>query len=256
MAGGSRRGRHSRPRASVADLVTPRIPAGVACLVAAAGVTGVSVSGNAPGSVSVPAPSLQVYRATGVAEVSRGTARSDISSVTDVQWSSGEDYSQLGELAQKQTDEINRRKAEEAARKAAEEAARKEAEQRATAASSSSASQQSAGSSSSTLSSTVPVGEMQQWAHDWLLSHGYGEADFSAVVYIIDHESGWNVHATNPSSGAYGLPQALPGSKMSSVGSDWRDNYQTQLLWFFNYCNGRYGSIQGAYNFWVTNHWY
>ena len=55
------------------------------------------------------------------------------------------------------------------------------------------------------IGTTVPAGEMQQWAHDYLLSSGYSEADFTATVYIISHESGWNVAATNPSSGAYGL---------------------------------------------------
>ena len=79
------------------------------------------------------------------------------------------------------------------------------------------------------IGTTVPAGEMQQWAHDYLLSSGYSEADFTATVYIISHESGWNVAATNPSSGAYGLPQALPGSKMVSAGADWATNYQTQL---------------------------
>ena len=74
------------------------------------------------------------------------------------------------------------------------------------------------------------------------------------------------MNATNASSGAYGLPQALPGSKMASAGADWATNYQTQLKWFWSYCNSRYGSVQGAYsrygsvqgayNFWVANHWY
>lgn len=114
----------------------------------------------------------------------------------------------------------------------------------------------SADSTSSSIGTTVPAGEMQQWAHDYLLSNGYTEADFSATVYIINHESGWRVNATNPGSGAYGLPQALPGSKMASAGADWATNYQTQLKWFWGYCNSRYGSVQGAYNFWVANHWY
>ena len=111
------------------------------------------------------------------------------------------------------------------------------------------------GSTGSSLGVTVPVGEMQQWFHDYLLSNGYTEADFSAGVWIINHESGWNPRATNPSSGAYGLPQSLPGSKMASAGSDWQTNYQTQLKWFVSYCN-RYGGIQGAYQFWQQNHWY
>lgn len=111
------------------------------------------------------------------------------------------------------------------------------------------------GSPGSSLGVTVPVGEMQQWFHDYLLANGYTEADFSAGVWIIDHESGWRVNATNPGSGAYGLPQALPGSKMASEGADWQTNYQTQLKWFVSYCN-RYGGIQGAYQFWQQNHWY
>ncbi len=119
-----------------------------------------------------------------------------------------------------------------------------------------SASSGSSSSSSASIGTTVPAGEMQQWAHDYLLANGYTEADFSATVYIINHESGWRVNATNASSGAYGLPQALPGSKMASAGADWATNYQTQLKWFWGYCSSRYGSVQGAYNFWVANHWY
>lgn len=105
------------------------------------------------------------------------------------------------------------------------------------------------------IGTTVPAGEMQEWAHNWLISNGYSEADFTATVFIITHESGWRVNAMNP-SGAYGLPQALPGRKMSSAGADWATNYQTQLRWFWNYCNGRYGSIQGAYSYWMKHHNY
>ena len=114
----------------------------------------------------------------------------------------------------------------------------------------------SSSSASASIGTTVPAGEMQQWAHDYLLSNGYTEADFTATVYIITHESGWSVTATNPSSGAYGLPQALPGSKMVSAGADWATNYQTQLKWFWGYCAQRYGSIQGAYSYWLANHCY
>ncbi|MBT1160995.1 MULTISPECIES: G5 domain-containing protein [Bifidobacterium] len=109
---------------------------------------------------------------------------------------------------------------------------------------------------SSDIGTTTPVGDMQQWAHDYLLANGYSEADFTATAYIINHESGWRVNATNGSSGAYGLAQALPGSKMASAGADWATNYQTQLKWFWGYCTSRYGSIQGAYAFWTANHWY
>ena len=106
------------------------------------------------------------------------------------------------------------------------------------------------------LEQTVPANEMQKWFHDYLLSNGYSEADFTAGVYIINRESGWNPRATNPSSGAYGLCQSLPGSKMASHGADWQTNYQTQLRWFIDYCEGRYGGIQQAYSFWLQHHYY
>lgn len=106
------------------------------------------------------------------------------------------------------------------------------------------------------MGTTAPIGEIQEWAHNYLLSNGYTEADFTATVFIISRESGWRVNATNPHSGAYGLPQALPGRKMASAGADWATNYQTQLRWFWNYCNHRYGSIQGAYRYWIVHHNY
>jgi hypothetical protein len=73
---------------------------------------------------------------------------------------------------------------------------------------------------------------------------------------IISHESGWSVNATNPSSGAYGLGQALPASKMASVGADWKTNPATQIKWALNYTNTTYGSPNAAWNFWQTHHWY
>lgn len=117
----------------------------------------------------------------------------------------------------------------------------------------STSSSSSSSSSSASLGTTTPVGEIQSWAHDYLLSNGYTEADFTAANFIISHESGWSPTATNPSSGAYGLAQALPGSKMASAGADWQTNYQTQFKWFISYCNGRYGSIAGAYAYWQVH---
>ncbi|MFJ5927455.1 transglycosylase SLT domain-containing protein [Kitasatospora sp. NPDC092948] len=73
---------------------------------------------------------------------------------------------------------------------------------------------------------------------------------------IVERESGWNVHATNPSSGAYGLMQALPGSKMASAGADWRDNPATQIKWGLQYMNQTYGSPCAAWSFWQAHTWY
>ncbi|WP_329133809.1 transglycosylase SLT domain-containing protein [Streptomyces sp. NBC_00670] len=81
-------------------------------------------------------------------------------------------------------------------------------------------------------------------------------AQYAAFSNIVSHESGWNVSATNASSGAYGLVQALPGSKMASAGPDWKTNPATQIKWGLDYMNSRYGSPVGAWNFWQTHHWY
>lgn len=91
---------------------------------------------------------------------------------------------------------------------------------------------------------------------DWMRAAGISDADFGYVDYIVSHESGWNYHAVNRSSGAYGLPQSLPAGKLASAGADWRDNPVTQLRWANNYAVGRYGSWEAAYRFWVTNHWW
>lgn len=101
-----------------------------------------------------------------------------------------------------------------------------------------------------------PAGTMQRWLHDDLIRQGFSEQDYQAANWIISRESGWRVNATNASSGAYGLPQALPGGKMASFGADWRTNYQTQLKWFENYCVNRYGGFVQAQQAWVSKGWY
>ncbi|MFI5861737.1 transglycosylase SLT domain-containing protein [Streptomyces sp. NPDC051546] len=79
---------------------------------------------------------------------------------------------------------------------------------------------------------------------------------FQCFSKIINQESTWNYQAVNKSSGAYGLVQALPGSKMASAGADWRTNPATQIEWGLNYMNSRYGSPCAAWNFHIANGWY
>ncbi|MFG2563003.1 lytic transglycosylase domain-containing protein [Streptomyces sp. NPDC048496] len=79
---------------------------------------------------------------------------------------------------------------------------------------------------------------------------------FQCFSNIVNHESTWNYRASNASSGAYGLVQALPGSKMASAGADWQTNPATQIKWGLGYMDGRYGSPCGAWLFWQANHWY
>ncbi|MDQ0777560.1 hypothetical protein QF026_006026 [Streptomyces aurantiacus] len=84
----------------------------------------------------------------------------------------------------------------------------------------------------------------------------HNDAQFKAFSKIVEHESGWNAGATNSSSGAYGLVQALPGSKMASAGADWKTNPKTQIKWGLDYMNSRYGSPTAAWSFWQANGWY
>ena len=99
--------------------------------------------------------------------------------------------------------------------------------------------------------SAAPTGDHKHW----MKQAGIPESWFDSINYIVSHESGWRVNATNPSSGAYGLPQSLPGSKMAAAGRDWRTNPITQLKWMKSYV-GRYGGGPGAAAFWRSHHWY
>ncbi len=90
---------------------------------------------------------------------------------------------------------------------------------------------------------------------DWVRAAGVAEADVAAAVDLINHESGCRYDATNAYSGAYGIPQALPGNKMASAGADWQTNPITQIRWMAGYVN-RYGGWQGALNFWYAHGWY
>lgn len=85
---------------------------------------------------------------------------------------------------------------------------------------------------------------------------GIASSDYRYVDYIVSKESRWNPHAYNASSGAYGLCQALPGSKMATAGSDWHDNPVTQLRWCDGYAKGRYGSWSRAYSYWLSHHYW
>ncbi len=88
------------------------------------------------------------------------------------------------------------------------------------------------------------------------LDAGWGLGEFSCLESLWDRESGWNETAANPSSGAYGIPQSLPGDKMASHGGDWRTNPATQIAWGLDYIEGRYGSPCGAWSHSESNGWY
>lgn len=93
--------------------------------------------------------------------------------------------------------------------------------------------------------------------HQTLMSQaGISSSDFESAEWLIAKESGWRINASNSSSGAYGLPQALPGSKMASAGADWQTNPVTQLRWMNGYVMGRYGSWANAVAHSKSKGWY
>lgn len=114
------------------------------------------------------------------------------------------------------------------------------------------------GSGTSSPPIVVDPNSAQGIAQKMVAARGWSDADFSCLVQMWDHESGWRVNATNAYSGAYGIPQALPGSKMASVGPDWQTNPATQITWGLNYIQGRYSTPCGAWAFWNSHSpgWY
>ncbi|MEU9244573.1 transglycosylase SLT domain-containing protein [Streptomyces shenzhenensis] len=152
--------------------------------------------------------------------------------------SAKKDAEQAARVAAAKTAEAKKAQAEKAAKEAKARADAKEAASRSSA-------------SSFPVQSSYTVAQIQAMAQQMVAG-----GQFQCFSNIVDHESSWNYQAVNASSGAYGLFQALPGSKMSSVGADWQTNPATQIKWGLNYMNSRYGSPCQAWSFWQANHWY
>jgi hypothetical protein len=171
-------------------------------------------------------------------------------------------YAQLATL-QDSTAETERRYAigrAVAAQAAAQAAAAQAAAQAAAAA------QASAGSAAAapgnaypdTAGVTVDPAGAQAYARSVLGSYGWGDDQFGCLVSLWTQESGWRANALNTSSGAYGIPQALPASKLAAAGPDWRTNQDTQVNWGLAYIKSSYGTPCGAWNheMSVNPHWY
>jgi hypothetical protein len=152
---------------------------------------------------------------------------------------------------------IARRQA--AKRKAAEQAAKKAAAAAAAAAARAAASRTPAAAQpSQAASAAAPAasGSPRQIAQAMLGSFGWPASEFSCLDPLWAHESGWSVSAYNPGSGAFGIPQALPGSKMESAGADWQTNPATQIKWGLEYIKGTYGSPCAAWAHSQATGWY
>lgn len=105
-------------------------------------------------------------------------------------------------------------------------------------------------------SGTPDPGSAQAIAYDMVMARGWDTGEFDCLVALWNRESHWNVYAHNTSSGAYGIPQALPGDKMASVADDWTSNPVTQITWGLGYIAGRYATPCGAWAHSERKGWY
>jgi hypothetical protein len=105
------------------------------------------------------------------------------------------------------------------------------------------------------VAATPDPGSAQAIALGLVTARGWGTDQYNCLVSLWNKESGWRVNAYNP-SGAYGIPQALPGSKMASAGADWQTNPATQITWGLNYISGVYGTPCGAWGHSQSFNWY
>jgi hypothetical protein len=145
-----------------------------------------------------------------------------------------------------------------AARRQALRAARERAAQRQSAsqAAQAPAPQQSPAQRAQPAPAAAASGTPQQIAISMLGSFGWPASQFSCLDPLWSHESGWNVYASNPGSGAYGIPQALPGSRMASAGPNWQSDAATQIRWGLGYIKGTYGSPCAAWAHEQATGWY
>jgi hypothetical protein len=97
---------------------------------------------------------------------------------------------------------------------------------------------------------------MQSYARKMMPHYGLSQADFGLLVKLWDRESGWRVTATNPGSGAYGIPQSLPANKMASAGADWKTDGATQIRWGLQDIKDMYGSVAAAWAHELHYGWY
>ncbi|AUY52877.1 transglycosylase SLT domain-containing protein [Streptomyces sp. CB01881] len=223
--------------AATAALAIPQSGGNVAEAAApVAGVAGVSVDGQpAAEQAQVPQADAAAAQAQAQAQAQADAAAAAAAAAAQAQADAAAAAAQAQAQAAAQTQAAAEAKAQaDAKAKADADAAASRSQERAKL----NAKPSYSGSPREIAAQIVPAGQLQCFSN------------------IVSHESTWNPLAVNASSGAYGLVQALPGSKMASAGSDWRTNPATQIKWGLDYMNSRYGSPCAAWSFWQAHHWY
>ncbi|MDH6112578.1 ATPase subunit of ABC transporter with duplicated ATPase domains [Kitasatospora sp. MAP12-15] len=230
-------------------------------MASATAVTAVgAVVGVASGSEATSPQATEVAGATLLADVPSAAQAQTVSDNFVTQ--STAQQAAADAAAQKAAEEAARLKAaadaqaKAAADKAAADAAKAAADKAAAdAAAAARAKATSAMSATADSASAPPASSFSAGSVQAIAAGMMDGTQFQCFSNIVTRESGWNYTARNP-SGAYGLVQALPGSKMASAGADWQTNPATQIKWGLGYMNDRYGSPCGAWSFWQAHSWY
>lgn len=230
-----------------------RMPAALGAGVLAVGVTlGVTAAAASPSmalpsgaatlaAVSHPAAAVTELNQSRVEQaVSRSLTRTGIAAAA-----SARAEAKVERTARSEAQRADAIATERAAQKAARAKARKLAAQKAAA-------------KKAAAALAAAQADPQAAARQVMGEFGFGANQWSCLQQLWTGESGWQHTATNSSSGAYGIPQALPASKMASAGADWRTNPVTQIRWGLGYIKASYGSPCAALSFWQSNypHWY
>ncbi|MFC9918974.1 aggregation-promoting factor C-terminal-like domain-containing protein [Agromyces binzhouensis] len=206
---------------------------------------------------TLKAADATIAQAEGKADASE--LASTVATLDDYTYLAPERVFELVDLTSEKVDEV-KAKVTEFEKKAAEKAAAEKAAAEKAAAEKAAA--EAAEQAAAPATPSYPTGPAnpsgaQAIARDLMASmYGWGSDQFGCLVDLWNKESGWNVYAQNPSSGAYGIPQALPGSKMSTAGADWATSASTQITWGLGYIAGRYGTPCGAWSHSVSVGWY
>jgi len=280
-AGSDRRNgrRHGRRLHRGATAVTAVIAAGAMAMAAYAAVPSSTPTIDADGlanSIAETSPFVGDAALRNVADGSESSLADAVALVEEQISATSMNFSawstrKAGDVATERSQEIAAERAE-AERRAAEEAAAAEAAERAAAerAAEQAAAEEAAARSQERAEAPVeeaapapepepapaPSGDPRTIARNMLSSYGWSQDQFGCLDSLWMRESGWNHTATNPSSGAYGIPQSLPASKMASAGADWRTNPATQIRWGLGYISGRYGSPCAAWAHSQSVGWY
>jgi hypothetical protein len=258
-------GRMHRPAAVLTGLIT-------AGSLALAGVTAVASgpsvdASNVQASLSQAGPEVaeESVRYVGIAvEQAREARDAELAerATSQVTGSVGA-AAKAGKTVRESAKEIaaeKKRAAEQAAaeKRAAEQRAAEQAAAEERAAEQRAAEQSAASRSEQRAAAPAPAqgGSPKAIAQSMLASYGWGGDQWGCLEALWERESNWNPYAQNPSSGAYGIPQALPGGKMASAGADWQTNPATQIRWGLGYISGRYGTPCGAWAHSQSVGWY